>query len=208
MAIRIDISAKHVWISRTRSSALLGSLAFVILSLMVAGGAFSIAGKIDEGMWFVNLIGIVFSVAAGGIVLRIPRILAHVRQYGGAPILRADMTQVQITPFLNSDTTCIPWQHIRSIVLTPSLKSVEVGETTYHGRNLIVFTLDKPAPTSFGGPYTRTADGSFCVLCTYPKLDGPVLVAALTKLAPKDVNISQASAVVLDFKKGENAILV
>ena len=206
MAIRTELSAQRVLIFRTKSSALLGALAFSILSLVVAAGAFIIAGKIDEGVWIVNLIGIVFGVAAIGIVLRIPKILGQINQHGGVPVLRADRTQIQISPYLNSDTTSIPWQHIKSIVLTPSLKSIEAGETTYHWRNLIVFTHDKPASTSFGGPYTRTGDDSFCLLCTYPKKDGPALVAALKKLAPGNVDITLANAVVFDFKKGENAI--
>ena len=65
--------------------------------------------------------------------------------------------------------------------LPPSLKSIKPGETTYHWRNLIIFTHDKPGTLGFDSQFTRSADDRYCMLCSYPKPDKSRLIGRFRK---------------------------
>ena len=148
MAIRTTISDTRLILYRTRTSALIGLLVATLACLGAGIGAFLIATQDDMLPLLWQALGTLFGVLGVYMLIRMPALTRQIHRQGGARQLEADSQGITYSPILNAEPLTLPWDAIDDIILTPSLKSIEFSETTWHFRNLIIFVRHRHTTTA------------------------------------------------------------
>lgn len=206
MRLRWQKSDKELLIYREKRDVIAYSCASGLACLGIAVGAYLLSERTAAPRTFLFAFSLFFGLAGAALLLRLVVESRKILGKEGFHVLSADALGISFTAHLGAQKQSVAWTSISEVTLATRLKTIDLGETTYLGRTIVIF-LTKDAYDSWSvsqrmrAAVSLSAEGRPYLCAPFPKGQALTLEGMLRECAPARVNVRSENSAVFDFKK-------
>lgn len=146
-----------------------------------------------------------FGLVGAAVMLRLPAMANKAFEERGAHVLSADSLGISISANIGAKRLSVLWTSIEEVVVAKNFKTLEIGETNYVGRAVIVFLMrDEFDSWSFAdrinAAVSRSGSGRPYLHVPFPRNEESILTQALHQYAPAPVQVRTENHAIFDYK--------
>ncbi len=206
MRLKLRHSVTELLIYRERWGAIAYGSTLGVACVAVAVGSYFLSNQAGVPKPFFIAFSLLFGLAGAALLLRLSAESKEFAAKGGAHVLSADSWGISITANLGARKQRVLWTSIKGVVLAKRFKTIDIGESSYLGRAVIVFLTDDEYDSlsvldRINVGASRSGGDRPFLYVPYPERQEELLIGVLREFAPDSVRVRSEQVAVFDFKK-------
>ncbi|MBK7053209.1 MAG: hypothetical protein KBE07_11590 [Rhodoferax sp.] len=209
MKLKLRLSEREVLVYREKWGVIAYGAALGCACLVFALGFYFVSNQPRTPKAFL-VFSLLFGLVGAALLLRLPAMAKKTIDESGAHVFSADSWGISVTANLGARRQSVLWTSIEELVLVKNFKTIELGETTYVGRAVLVFLLKDEYDSwsvsdRINAGASRSGSGRPYLHVPFPSNQEDPLAEALRQCVPARVNVRTEKLAVFDYKKSADS---